>query len=139
MRAFEQASELKDVLRASLTPEHAGLFEAAPDDRFASGFDHAAAYEVSLAAKVSVTGALDMGGEVGDLAARGFLALPVEVRGGSEQPVGLVEDALGVASFELGCPDGLLGGAEFPVAKECPGEVAEVRGRRDRSRVSGWR
>ena len=31
-----------------------------------------------------------------------------------------------VASFELGCPNGLLGGAKFPVAKERSGEVAEV-------------
>ena len=82
--AFEQTTKLKDVLRACLTPEHAGLFEAAPDDRFASGFDHAAANEVSLAAEVAVTGALNMGGEVGNLATRGFLSLLIEVRGGSE-------------------------------------------------------
>ena len=126
VRAFEQATKLQDVLRACLSPEHAGLFEAATDDCFASGFDHAAAYVVSLAAEVAVTGALNVGGEVGDLAACGFLALLVEIWCGGEQPFGLVEDALDVASFEFGCPDGLLGGAEFPFAKECLGEIAEV-------------
>ncbi len=126
MWAFEQASKLQDVFRACLTPEHAGSFEAATDDRLASGFDYAASNEVSLAAEVAVAGALNVGGEVGNLPACGFLALLIEARGGGEQPVGLVEDALDVASFEFGCPNGLLGGAKFPVAKERTSEIAEV-------------
>jgi hypothetical protein len=124
--AFEQAAELQDVLRARLAPEHARLLEASANDGLASGFDHAAANEVSLAAEVTVAGALKVGGEVGDLAARGFLALLIDVRGGGEQAVGLVKDALDVASFKFGSPDGLLGGSEFPVAKERSGEHTEV-------------
>ena len=126
MRAFEQAAKLQDVLRACLPPEHAGLFVATPDDSLASSFDHAATEEVALAAEVAVTRALNVGREVGDLAARGFLALLIDVWSGGEQPVGLVKDALDIASFELGCPDGLLGGAEFPFTKERLGEIAEV-------------
>ena len=126
VRTFEQATKLQDVLRASLAPEHAGLLEAASDDGLASGFDHAASNEVSLAAEVAVAGAPDVGGEVGDLALRGFPALFIEVRGGGQQPVGLVKDAPDVAAFEFGGPDGLPGGCEFPVAEDRPGERAEV-------------
>ena len=101
VRAFEQAAELQDVLGAGLAPEHARLLETPPDDCLASGFDHAAADEVSLAAEVAVAGPLDVGGEVGDLAPRGFLARLIEVRTGGEQAVGLVKDGLGVAAFEF--------------------------------------
>ena len=117
---------MQDVFRACLTPEHAGLLEAPANDGLASGFNHAAADEVSLAAKIAVAGALDVGGEVGDLASRVFPALFVEVRACGEQSRGLLQDALDVAVFEFGSPDGLLCGAEFPIAIKGTGKLAEV-------------
>ena len=77
--AFKQAAELQDVLGTGLAPEHARLFEPPPEDFLASGFDHAAAYEVTLLAKIAVTSALDVGGEVGDLAAHDFLVRLIKV------------------------------------------------------------
>jgi len=73
VRAFDEAAQAQDVLRTAATPEHAGLFEPSPDDALATGFDHAAANEVSLLPEVSVAGALGVGDEVGDFAAYGFL------------------------------------------------------------------
>ena len=126
MRAFKQATELQDVLRIGLTPEHTRLLEASANDGLASGFDHAAANEVSMLAEVAVAGALDVGGEVCDLASRVFLARFIDLRACCEQSRGLLKDALHVATFEFGGPDALLCGAEFPIAKEGAGEHAEV-------------
>ena len=76
--AFEQAAELQDVFCSALSPEHAGLFEAAAYDCFAAGFNDAAADEVALAAKVSVAGALVVGSKVGDFSLCGFFPLVSE-------------------------------------------------------------
>ena len=117
---------MQDVLRTCLTPEHARLLEASADDGLAAGFDHAAADEVALAAEVAVAGALDVGGEVGDLASHGFLARLIELRACFEQSRGLPEDALNVAAFEFRGPEFLLFAAELPVAVKGAGEHAEV-------------
>ena len=40
--AAMKAAKREDVFGSGLRPEHAGLFEPAPDDALASGLDHAA-------------------------------------------------------------------------------------------------
>ncbi len=124
--AFKQAAKLQDVFRAFLTPEHARLLETPTNDGLASGFNHATADEVSLAAEVAVAGALNVGGEVSDFPPRVFLALFIERRAGREKSRGLFKDALDVVVFEFGGPDVLLCDAEFPIAKKGASEHAEV-------------
>ena len=116
VRAFDEASQAQDVLSAVAAPEHAGLFEPPPDDALASGFDHTAANEVSLLPEVSVTGALGVGGKVGDFAPCDVLLFLVKVRRTFQQFLGLGDDAPSIAAFEFQGPDALLGCAEVTVA-----------------------
>ena len=89
VRAFEQAAEVQDLLRAGLAPEPARLLEPPPDDRLAASLDHAAADEVSLLAEMAVAGALAVGREVGDFPLRGLLSFGIKIRVGREQAGGL--------------------------------------------------
>ena len=79
-RTEDDAAQAQKIIAPAVAPEHARLFEPAANDALASGFDHAAADEVALLAKVPVAGALGVGMEAGDLALDDLDLLGGEVR-----------------------------------------------------------
>ena len=68
----DETAEAEDVFGSFLAPEHAGLFEATTDDRFATRLDHARTDEPALGLVLAVLGARGVAFQIVDLQADGF-------------------------------------------------------------------
>jgi hypothetical protein len=117
----------QEVVSASLTPKHAGLFESSTDDGFTARFDHPAADKVALLTKISVAGSGSVGLEIGDFAGNGLDSLRRKIwEAFHENGFGTGDERLAAVLFHLMTPVTLLRFGFRACIQECGSLISGV-------------